>query len=67
VDVLVGQGGPDLVGIDLRVPLLQPVGSLADPLQHLHRAQACGGRHCKSRGDAALQACHPDHEELIQV
>ncbi len=67
VDVLVGQGGPDLLGVDPRVALLEPVGGFADLVQNLHGAQAGRGRYGQSCGDAALQAGNADHEELVQV
>jgi hypothetical protein len=67
VDVLVGQGRADLFGINLGMPLLEPVGFLADPLKHLHGAQARGRGNGQSGGDAPLEARHPDHEELVQV
>ena len=67
VDVLVGQGGPDLLGVDLGVALLQPVGRVADLLEDLDGAEPGGGGHGESGGDAALQAGHPDHEELVEV
>ena len=51
----------------LRVPRHQSVRALADRLQHLPRAHARRRGDGDTRGDAALQARHPHHEELVQV
>ncbi|BAS10296.1 hypothetical protein AHiyo4_37180 [Arthrobacter sp. Hiyo4] len=67
VDVLVGQGGADLFGVDLGMALLEAVGFVPDLFQHLDRAKAGRGGHGEVGGDAPLQARHPDHKELVQV
>ena len=51
----------------VRVLVLQAVGLLADSAQLLPRAQSGSGRHGDAGVDAALQAGHADHEELVEV
>ena len=49
------------------VPGHELAGAGPDHLQHLAGLEAGGGAGGDAGGDAALQAGHPDHEELVQV
>ncbi len=51
----------------VRVLVLQSVRLVADGAQLLPRAQSGGGGHGDAGVDAALQARHADHEELVEV
>ena len=51
----------------LAVPLHQLARLAPDRLEHLARHQAAGGPDGDAGGDAALEAGHPDHEELVEV
>ena len=59
--------GLHLLGEHRRVAGHQPVRLLADRLEDLPRGQPGRGRDRDARGDAALEAGHPDHEELVEV
>jgi hypothetical protein len=49
------------------VPGRQVTGHLPDLLEHLARHHPRGGAYGDPSGDAALEAGHPDHEELVEV
>ena len=66
-DVLGREGRAHLLGEDLGVPALELVGGLQDVVQLVQRADPGGGGNGQSGGDAALQAGHAHHEELVQV
>ena len=66
-DVLLLQGGQHLLVEYLGVALLQLVGVLGNLLHLLLGAQTGGGGHGQPGGDAALQAGHAHHEELVEV
>ena len=66
-DLFLRQVGEDVVDDVVRVLVLQAVGLLADSAQLLPRAQSGSGRHGDAGVDAALQAGHADHEELVEV
>ena len=49
------------------VPFDQLTSLLPDRLQHLTGEQTGGGPHRDAGGDPALEAGHPNHEELVEV
>ncbi len=67
VDALVREGGGDVLVVAGGVPGHQLAGAGPDHLQHLARLEAGGGAGGDAGGDPALEAGHPDHEELVQV
>ena len=66
-DALVRQRRLHLLGEHRRVAGRELVRLLADRLQDLPRGQPRRGRDRDAGGDAALEAGHPDHEELVEV
>ena len=66
-DVLVSEGGEQLLGDVVRVLVLQAVRLLADGTQLLAGAQAAGRGDGDAGVDTALEAGDADHEEFIEV
>ena len=67
LDALLGQAGHQLVAEQPGVPLHLVAGLGPDPLEHVARHQAGRGADGDVGGDAALEAGHADHEELVEV
>ena len=67
VDALLGELGHELLAEEAGVPLHQVAGAGPDLLEHLARHQAGGGADRDVGRDPALEAGHPDHEELVEV
>ena len=66
-DAVVLERRADLLGVDPGVHRHQLVAHRGDLLQDLARLQPGGRAHRDAGGDAALEAGHPDHEELVEV
>ena len=66
-DAFFGEVRQDVVDHVVRVLVLQAVRLIADRAQLLARAQAAGSGDGDAGVDAALEAGHADHEELIEV
>ena len=67
LDVLLRQRRDDLVAEQRGLALHQCARRTPDLLEDLTRHQAGGRAHGHARRDPALQAGHPDHEELVEV
>ena len=67
VDVPRASAGMSCVAEDPGVPLHQDGGLGPDLVEHLVRHQPGGGANRDAGCDAALEAGHPDHEELVEV
>ena len=67
LDAGVEERGHQLVGEQPRVLLAQHAGLVPDRLEHLAGQQPRSRLDRQPRGDPALEAGHPDHEELVEV
>ena len=63
----VSSAGRTWRAVDLGLHRQQLVGDQRDLLEHLARLEPGGRAHGDAGGDAALQAGHPHHEELVEV
>ncbi len=66
-DALGGQSWADLVAPALGLPAHEVMGVHQHRVVDLAWEQTAGRSHSDSCGDAALEACHPHHEELVEV
>ncbi len=66
-DALGRERGDHVVVEAAGLALHEPAGGAEDRVEHLAGQQPAGRARCHAGGDAALQARHPHHEELVEV
>src|SRR5665811_1995020 len=66
-DALLDQGGAHLVLEEVGMAGHQLMGHRRDLVEDLTRFQTGGGAYGQACRDTALEASHPDHEELVEV